>query len=92
MDVLRQIALEERRHIPLEAILDFHRAVLQSISNHGRTHKIDIMLRFKAATGRWLQDLNLGIRMLAHRKLDLTPSRVEDLREIQQIFKRHWEP
>ncbi len=42
----------------------------------GRTHKLEIMLRYKLQTRKWLSDMNTGLRMMSKRKLDLRPSKV----------------
>jgi hypothetical protein len=86
MDVLRRMAVEEGT-VADPAILGFHREVLGSIRRHGRTHKLEIMLRYKARTGSWFQDMGLGLRMLARRKLDLTPSTIRDRAGIGDLFE-----
>jgi len=91
MDTLRSIAIEEKRQIPEPTILEFHRSVMDSIENHGRTHKLEIMMDYKSRTRKWFEDFNLGLRMLSRRKLDLTPSKVKNNKEIKQIFARPWE-
>ncbi len=91
MDTLRQVALDEGRHIPEPEILEFHKAVLQSIMRHGRTHKLEIILRYKASTWKWLEDLDVGLKMLSRRKLDFTPSSISSDRELRDIFSRGWD-
>jgi len=91
MDTLRRIAIEEKRQIPEPTILEFHRSVMDSIENHGRTHKLEIMMDYKSRTRKWFEDFNLGLRMLSRRKLDLTPSKVKNNKEIKEIFARSWE-
>lgn len=86
MDGLRHIALQKGIAIAEPDVLKFHQAVLNSISRYGRAHKLDIMMRFKLSTRRYLQDLQAGIRMLAKRKLDLLPSKVKDMDEVKSIF------
>jgi heterodisulfide reductase subunit C len=88
MDALRQIAIENGVVPAQPQVLDFHREVLASIERYGRTHKLEIMLRFKARTGDWFRDLNVGLKMLAKRKLDLTPSRVRAIDDIRQLFQK----
>jgi len=39
------------------------------------------MLGYKRQTGRWLKDLDVGLKMLAKSKLDLIPSRVPQVKE-----------
>lgn len=85
MDALRQIAIE--KGICAEPdILNFHKEVLNSVEHYGRTHKLEIMLRYKIYKRDWLSDMNLGIKMLLKRKLDLTPSRVKDIGEVKKLF------
>jgi hypothetical protein len=48
------------------------------------------MLGYKRQTGRWLRDLDVGLKMLAKRKLDLIPSRVGDVKEITELFQCYW--
>ncbi len=91
MDTLRRMALEEGVPISEPGILDFHREVLRSIRRHGRTHKLEIMMRYKAGQHKWFQDMDLGLRMLARRKLDLRPSRIQDPARLARLFARPWE-
>ena len=86
MDSLRRLALK-RGITPAEPdVLKFHQTVLDSISQYGRTHKLEIMMRFKLTTRRWLQDWQVGLKMLAKRKLDLLPSRVQEMKKIKSFF------
>jgi heterodisulfide reductase subunit C len=87
MDGLRHLALE-RQVVPAEPdVVEFHRAVLESINRYGRTHKLEIMMRYKLKTRTFLKDWQVGLKMLAKRKLDLTPSRVKSLNEIKALIK-----
>jgi heterodisulfide reductase subunit C len=87
---LRRLALEEGAMLSEPHILDFHREVLQSIKQYGRAHKLGIMLRYKARVHQWFSDLDVGLRMLAKRKMDLTASRVKAIDEITHLFIPHW--
>lgn len=86
MDDLRHLALKRGGNIAEPDVLQFHQTVLDSISSYGRTHKLEIMMRFKLTTRRWLQDWQVGLKMLAKRKLDLLPSRVKQIQEIKSFF------
>jgi len=88
MDALREVALEEKVNVPESDILNFHREVLNSIERYGRTHKLEIMLRYKLQKRDWLQDVDVGLKMLAKRKLDLKPSKVADVQRVKQFFKK----
>jgi heterodisulfide reductase subunit C len=91
MDTLRLMAVEAGVVIGKPNIIDFHEEVLRSLEKYGRAHKLGIMLGYKRQTGRWLKDLDLGLRMLAKRKLDLIPSRVRDAnKEIADLFTCYW--
>ncbi len=86
MDTLRQMAIEEGVSVPEPDILAFHKEVLHSIEHYGRTHKLEIMLRYKVRTRDWFSDMDVGMKMLAKRKLDLRPSRVDDIEVIRKLF------
>jgi heterodisulfide reductase subunit C len=86
MDALRHLALQKGISVAEPDTLAFHQEVLHSIETYGRTHKLEIMLRFKLKTRHYLKDLQTGLRMLAKRKLDLRPSRVMRIHEIKSIF------
>jgi len=90
MATLRRLALEEGAMIAETNILDFHREVLHSIKQYGRAHKLGIMLRYKARVRQWFADLDVGLRMLAKRKMDLTASRVKAIDEITRLFIPQW--
>ncbi len=90
MNTLTQMALEEGIQIATQSIFDFHVQVLHSIEVYGRAHKLRIMLRHKLATGEWFKDIDLGLKMLTKRKLDLFPSRVKAVNEIQRLFAPYW--
>jgi heterodisulfide reductase subunit C len=90
MDTLRLMAVEEGVAIGQPNILDFHEEVLRSLERYGRAHKLGIMLRHKLATKSWFKDLDVGLKMLAKRKLDLWPSKVQDIKEIDGLFTCYW--
>ena len=86
MDRLRHLALKKGITVAEPDVLKFHRTVLESIARYGRTHKLDIMMRYKLTTRHWLQDWQVGLKMLAKRKLDLLPSRVRRIDEIKAFY------
>lgn len=91
MDTLRLMAVEEGVVIGKPNIIDFHEEVLRSLEKYGRAHKLGIMLGYKRQTGGWLKDLDLGLKLLAKRNLDLIPSRVRDAnKEIADLFTCYW--
>lgn len=86
MDALRHMAVEEGVKIAQPEIVKFHREVLGSIERYGRTHKLEIMMRYKVRMRQWFQDMDLGLKMLARRKLDLMPSKIDRLEEVSRLF------
>ncbi len=90
MDILRLIAVERGVAIAKPNIRDFHEEVLRSLERYGRAHKLGIMWRYKVQTRRWFSDMDTGLKMLAKRKLELRPSRVKAIKEIEDLFKCFW--
>ncbi len=68
-------------------IYNLHKEVLHSIERYGRTHKLEIMMRYKLRKKNWLTDFTVGLKMLAKRKLDLLPSRIGDIGKIKRLFR-----
>jgi hypothetical protein len=44
------------------------------------------MLRYKLVKRNWFDDMDVGLKMLAKRKLDLLPSKIDKMTDIKQIF------
>ncbi|MEJ2222363.1 MAG: 4Fe-4S dicluster domain-containing protein [Desulfobacterales bacterium] len=85
-DALRQMAMAEGAVVAEPNILNFHRAVLQSIQRHGRTHKLEVMMRYKLKKHDWFSDMAVGMKMFAKRKLELLPSKSKNIAEIRRLF------
>ncbi len=88
MDGLRQKALKKGIKIPEPDILTFHKEVLKTVKKYGRTHKLEIMMRYKLKKMDLFSDMGVGLKMLQKRKLDLTPSKIQDKKAIEEIFKK----
>ena len=88
MDAIGQTVLLENGNIAEPDVTYLHKEVLRSIERYGRTHKLEIMLRYKVQKRDWLKDLDVGLKMLRKRKLDLMPSKVKDIDEIKKLFTR----
>jgi heterodisulfide reductase subunit C len=87
-DALRGMAIEEGVVVAEPEILDFHKEVLHSIERYGRTHKFEIMLRYKLRRHDWFSDATVGFKMFAKRKLELLPSRSRDMEAIKGLFEQ----
>ena len=85
-DALRQMAIAEGVVIAEPNILNFHQAVLQSIQRHGRTHKLEVMMRYKLKKHDWFGDMAVGMKMFAKRKLEILPSKSKNIAEIKRLF------
>lgn len=86
MDALREIAIERGVRIDETAILNFHQEVLGTIQRYGRAHKLEIMLRYKLKQRDLFSDMDLGLKMLSKRKLDLMPSKIADPKIVARLF------
>ena len=86
MDTLRQIAILERKEIAEPGILSFHKAVIDSIYRYGRTHKFEIMMRYKLSEKDLFSDSIVGMKMLLKRKLELFPSKIKDKHGLKSLF------
>ena len=86
MDTLRQIAIRDNACVAEPYIYTFHQEVMNSIERYGRTHKLEIMFRYKLIKRDWFKDMDIGLRMLAKRKLDFLPSKVKHIHDIKTIF------
>ena len=87
-DTLRQMAMAEGVVVAEPNILHFHQAVLQSIQRHGRTHKLEVMMRYKLKKHDWFSDMSVGIKMFAKRKLELLPSKSKNMADIRRLFEQ----
>ena len=87
MDAIRAMAIA-KGEIPEKDIYNFHKEILGSIKRYGRTHKLEIMMRFKLASRDFFSDMDLGIRMLSRRKLHILPSRIKGVRDVRNLFKK----
>jgi heterodisulfide reductase subunit C len=86
MSALREIAIEESVQIAEPGIFHFHQEVLNSIQRYGRTHKLEIMMKYKLRQRDFFSDIDMGLRMLAKRKLDLRPSKIMNKTQIRKLF------
>ncbi len=89
MDGLREKALAKGVKIGEPDILSFHNEVLKTVEKYGRTHKLEIMMRYKLKKRDFLSDMGVGLKMLKKRKLDLTPSKIKDKQALVKIFKHN---
>ena len=87
-DALREMAVREGVSVAEPDILTFHREVLRSVQRYGRTHKFEIMLRYKLRKRDFFSDMIVGFKMLLKRKLELLPSKNTDMLPVTRIFNK----
>ncbi len=87
MDSLRQLALRQGIKPCERDIAAFHQHVYDSIRRHGRLHKLESLIHFKLSTGKWFEDLDMGIKLMVKGKLDLLAANVKDRQEVERIFR-----
>ncbi len=75
-------------HRDARAILAFHRAFLGAIERHGRLYELELIARYKLATGRLMQDVTLAPSMFAKGKIGLLPHRIQGRQALARIFER----
>lgn len=68
-------------------VVAFNRSFLQTVGWFGRAYEVGLMMLFKLRTRTYLDDMPLGMKMLAQGKLKLFPAPIKARREIQEIFK-----
>ena len=73
MECLRHIALEEKAKIANPEIPAFHEEVSRSISKYGRTHKLEVMMRYKLKNRDFFSDISIGLKMMQKKKLEFLP-------------------
>ncbi len=89
MSTLSQMSLEmsnAKGRMPEPEIYKFHEEVMNSIKRYGRTHKLEIMLRYKIRNRDWFGDTIVGTKMFLKNKIELFPSKVEKISEVRQLF------
>ena len=89
IDFFREQALASGvAHRDARAILAFHRAFLGAVERHGRLYELELIARYKLATGRLMQDVTLAPSMFAKGKIGLLPHRVKGREALARIFDR----
>jgi heterodisulfide reductase subunit C len=87
MDAMRQFAIAEGVVVAEPDILNFHKDVLHTIKRYGRTHKLEIMVRYKTRKLDFFSDFGVGTKMFTKRKMHFRPSKVKAIGEVRKSFK-----
>ena len=87
MDFLRQEAIAQGIKCPEPTVMKFHRAFLKGI-RRGRVHELSMLMRYKLATGRFSDDMKLGMRMFSRGRIKLMPPKRRAHEEIKRMFRK----
>ena len=88
VDHLRGVTVAEGRRAAEPRVVGFHRAFLESVRRSGRSRELELVGRYKLATGTWLESLRLGARLARKGKLRLGGGRTRDIRSLREIMDR----
>ncbi len=86
MDVLRQEAMRQKVPCPIPEVEKFHRAFVKSI-RRGRIHELSLIARYKITTGKFTDDMKIGMEMFKRGRIKLLPRKVADSYEVKSLFK-----
>lgn len=86
MDTLRNVARQEGRTGAGKDVALFNEVFLESVRRYGRAHELGIGLRHNLRTGRLLKDNDLARTWFLRGRLQVRPSKVREVAEIERIF------
>lgn len=87
IDFLRQEMLEKGEVTPAPEITAFHKAFMDTVEKHGRMKEVEMIRKYKMATGDYFKDFKLGLTLFAKGKIKLFASGVANKDEIKKLFK-----
>jgi len=89
MDYLRRCAYK-KRIIPLEEteIPLFNKIFLRNIELFGRLYEMGLIGMFNLLSGEFFKDMTLAPKMLLKHKISFFPHRINNLKELKDIFKK----
>ncbi len=87
MDALKEMAIRNGIRSQQDVIQTFHRVFLNCIREYGRTHEVSLLAVLKLLTLNPFEDMGLGMKMFRKGKLNLLPSRIENIHELDAIFR-----
>lgn len=88
MDALKEMAKEEKVVLGDNLVPVFHDSFLSSIERYGRVYEAGMLAGYKLKTKTYTQDMQLGIEMFKKRKLKILPEKINQVKEIKQIFDK----
>ncbi len=88
MDVLRAMAIAERKAAKGKNILKLHEAFLSGIRLNVRINEALLVAQYKLKSGDLFSDLAMGMDMYLKGKLTLSAPRTRNMRAVRSIFKK----
>jgi heterodisulfide reductase subunit C2 len=88
MDSVREIALNNGIKPSEKDTLEFHKAFLNQIENHGRAYELGLVRDYKLKTMNLMQDVDVAPEMLLKGKLNILPHNVKDKKAVKKIFAK----
>lgn len=88
MDVLREMAIENKVAAKEANILKLHESFLSCIRMRGRINEPLLIVNYKLKSGDFLSDLTMGLDMFLKGKLALLSPSTKDMRAVRNIFKK----
>lgn len=86
LDALKAMAKEADR-VEDPQVAAFHDAFLGMVRRFGRAYELGMMAEYKLRTGTLTQDVPLGMKMMARRKLRLLPSLAPRRGDLGRLFR-----
>lgn len=86
LDALKAMAKEADR-VEDPQVAAFHDAFLGMVRRFGRAYELGLMAEYKLRTGTLTQDVPLGMKMMARRKLRLLPSLAPRRGDLGRLFR-----
>lgn len=92
MDTLKEMAIRNGIKSQQAAIQTFHRVFLNCIREYGRIHEVSLLAFYKLLSLNPFEDMGLGMKMFRKGKLSLWPSRIQNVHELDAIFRVFADP
>ncbi len=86
-DTLKGMAIQNGIRSGQAAIQTFHRVFLNCLREYGRMHEVSLLALFKVLSLNLFEDIGLGIKMFRKGKLNIFPTRIENIHELETIFR-----
>ncbi|MDO8663135.1 MAG: 4Fe-4S dicluster domain-containing protein [Candidatus Omnitrophota bacterium] len=89
MDYLRRRAYTKHMTPPGEIEVPlFNKIFLRNIELHGRLFELGLIGMFNLLSGKFFKDVALAPRMFLKRKIGLFPHKINNSKEVKEIFKK----